>query len=520
MSSVSPTRTARSIGWLWLTDLHFGQKDQRWLWPNFRADFLEDIDRIHPRCGPWDAVVFTGDLVFSGKADDFDSLTPVLRKVLDRISNLQGYTPVFVSVPGNHDIIRPGASSTMVALGHWWDEPRVRDEFWNNSASEYRRVVSEAHLSYSRWATLHGFAPAAEYQAGLLPGDFSAVIAKDDVRLEVVGLNSTFLQLAGGEFAGKLDLDPRQLVEACSGDHVDWLAANNASVLLTHQPPAWLHPSARENYEGVIYNPNNFIAHFYGHMHESSASETSPGMGTSRRQIQGCSLYGLEHYGEAFENQRLNFGYAAVRFEFEGDHGQLILWPRKAVRKQGGYWGLGPDVGYQLVDDQQTTPSEFPLKIRCETRSAIAIPDASRLSTSARPACVDSNSRALYVLQQCPDRLPGQVLGSAVRLTPSELRKSLGPFVDTAALRERDEFKLTVSAGPLTTPPDAEDLHARTLELLNGYIDQHKSDGLGARYVDAAISLARKCKGSSPKRVGEFPPFFQLEIYIRGFSEA
>jgi hypothetical protein len=26
--------------------------------------------------------------------------------------------------------------------------------------------------------------------------------------------------------------------------------------------------------------------------------------------------------------------------------------------------------------------------------------------------------------------------------------------------------------------------------------------------------------GSSPKRVGNFVPFFQLEIYIRGFSEA
>jgi hypothetical protein len=30
----------------------------------------------------------------------------------------------------------------------------------------------------------------------------------------------------------------------------------------------------------------------------------------------------------------------------------------------------------------------------------------------------------------------------------------------------------------------------------------------------------RKLNGSSPRRVGNFVPFFQLEIYIRGFSEA
>jgi hypothetical protein len=34
------------------------------------------------------------------------------------------------------------------------------------------------------------------------------------------------------------------------------------------------------------------------------------------------------------------------------------------------------------------------------------------------------------------------------------------------------------------------------------------------------ISMTISNKGSSPKRVGNFVAFFQLEIYIRGFSEA
>jgi hypothetical protein len=34
------------------------------------------------------------------------------------------------------------------------------------------------------------------------------------------------------------------------------------------------------------------------------------------------------------------------------------------------------------------------------------------------------------------------------------------------------------------------------------------------------ILVNKNIYGSSPKRVGNFVPFFQLKIYIRGFSEA
>lgn len=205
--SASPfPHAARTVSWLWLTDLHFGQKGQSWLWPNYRDDFLRDLTWIHPLCGPWDAIVFTGDLVFSGRPEEFTALTPHLTHVLERITDLQGYAPTFLSVPGNHDLSRPSKSSTMVALGHWWDHADVRDEFWENPASEYRQVISEAHSSYSHWVRSNGFTPAVQYRSGTLPGDFSAVVARDGVRVGFVGLNSTFLQLAGGDYAGKLDL--------------------------------------------------------------------------------------------------------------------------------------------------------------------------------------------------------------------------------------------------------------------------------------------------------------------------
>jgi hypothetical protein len=61
-----------SFSWLHLTDLHYGLKGQDCLWPNLREPFLESLGPLHDRCGPWDAVLFTGDLVQSGKSEQFD----------------------------------------------------------------------------------------------------------------------------------------------------------------------------------------------------------------------------------------------------------------------------------------------------------------------------------------------------------------------------------------------------------------------------------------------------------------
>ncbi|WP_295888829.1 hypothetical protein [uncultured Thiohalocapsa sp.] len=56
------------FAWLHLTDPHYGLSGQDCLWPNLRQPFLDDIAKLHGRCGPWDAVLFTGDLVQSGQA--------------------------------------------------------------------------------------------------------------------------------------------------------------------------------------------------------------------------------------------------------------------------------------------------------------------------------------------------------------------------------------------------------------------------------------------------------------------
>ena len=59
------------LSWLHLTDFHQGMADQDWLWPNMQERFYEDLEYLHGECGPWDLVLFTGDLTQSGLAEEF-----------------------------------------------------------------------------------------------------------------------------------------------------------------------------------------------------------------------------------------------------------------------------------------------------------------------------------------------------------------------------------------------------------------------------------------------------------------
>ena len=162
----------------------------------------------------------------------------------------------FLPVPGNHDLKRPDKTgAAAAALRHYWDDESVRQAFWENPGSDYRQLITTVFKAYTEWSDRLSFLRPPGYQEGLLPGDFSATIAKGDAQIGIVGLNTTFLQLDGGNYQGRLDLEPRQLHEACGGDAPQWLRQRHACFLLTHQPPNWLYSSALDSFRGMIYTP-------------------------------------------------------------------------------------------------------------------------------------------------------------------------------------------------------------------------------------------------------------------------
>jgi hypothetical protein len=349
----------RSFSWLHFTDLHQGLESQGWLWPGVRDVLFADLEQLHRRCGPWDLVLFSGDLTQRGTVEEFNKFNATLTQLYSHLRAL-GSAPSFLAVPGNHDLIRPDARRPeALVLGRWSTYPEVQGEFWRDATSPYRKLVEQAFAPYTAWHDGHPYC-AVPRKPGMLPGDFSAVLAKDGLRLGIVGLNSAFLQISGANFEGKLAVDVRQFHAACDGDGPAWVKANDFSLLMTHHPPEWLAPEAREHLFGEVTTPGRFNAHIFGHMHEHMATTLSVGGAAPRRHIQGNSLFGLETFGDGKLDRR--HGYAAGKITVD-DKGEasLKIWPRVAKKHAAGHWRIVQDLdAFELGDDQATRPEPLP----------------------------------------------------------------------------------------------------------------------------------------------------------------
>src|SRR5580698_9091335 len=110
----------KTFTYLHLSDLHSGMVEQAVLWPNVKQRLFEDLPILLDKTGPLDAVIFTGDIAFSGDAIEFDRVTTILLEIFECLDK-KGCAPSFVAIPGNHDLVRPDAkSSSAMMLRRWW----------------------------------------------------------------------------------------------------------------------------------------------------------------------------------------------------------------------------------------------------------------------------------------------------------------------------------------------------------------------------------------------------------------
>ncbi len=340
---------AKTIRWLHFSDIHVGMGEQVRLWPRSSTVLLDDLETAHRKTDGFDLLVFSGDLAFKGSADEFDRFDQILERILGRLGDL-GPRPPVVTVPGNHDLVRPdGALPTPVALSQFWNLPTVRERMWDAS-QPYLEFLSGVFENYSAWrdaAVARGIhlVPAME---GLLPGDASYVLEGANARTGIVALNSTWLQLGAGDYDKGLHVDARQLLAVTGGDADRWVRDNAVNLFVTHQPATWLHATSPESWDNDLNPAGRFDAHLFGHMHEPEVTSTSRGGGPARRNLQAASLFGLETYGEG--HKRIQ-GYSANRIVATGADRVLTTWPRRLVEVTDGRQKLVPDTGQDIDED-------------------------------------------------------------------------------------------------------------------------------------------------------------------------
>jgi len=296
---------------LHLTDLHYGLDGQDCLWPNLRQPFLDDLTKLHDRCGPWHAVLFTGDLVQSGGPDQFQAMQQeFLEPLWKRLRELGSGEAKLFAVPGNHDLIRPDSKQDNPAADMLLEADgfaHVEDTFWSNAGCSYRSVIEEAFAAYVDWWGKATQRPDGVIR-GTLPGDFTVTLPVAGRCIGIVGLNT----------------------------------------------------------ETEIAPAGRFAAHLFGHMHETDIQHIRRG-GSEKatRQLQGCSVFGMEKHGDPPTIERAH-GYSAGRIDFDGGGAALRLWPRIATCKTGPWRYILDGQNAELEADEGTAPD----RLHCRMVSA------------------------------------------------------------------------------------------------------------------------------------------------------
>lgn len=396
-------------------------------WPTIEAQLFNDLEYLRGVAGPWDLVAFTGDLVFSGRREEFERVQEFLERLWERF-RAWDCDPKLVAVPGNHDLARPSPLAPLtLALPAGWGEVKLRQDFWGEDAEGYRKQVRERFTEYKRWwgglcsaddqTNSAGVPVLAPTATGLLPGDFSATLAKDGIALGVLGLNTTFLQLSDAMVEGTLAVDKPQIQAACDGNLPAWVNRHDACLLLTHQPPSWLRKDAASILIDHAIDPARPLLHLYGHLHESEQSSLSRNGGPAQRQLQGASLFGVEHWGTDWE-QRIH-GYSACRLELDGDRTYVHLWPRRMSRPAGGGLRFSPDSRYDLLPGSEEIE---PLEVR---RSASGRPPTPR-------SAVKLGELGLHIWSEADFSAGLATVSDAVEVAPIEP----GEHLDIVVLRE------------------------------------------------------------------------------------
>ncbi len=290
-----------------------------------------------------------------------------------RLEELGSGDAVLLAVTGNHDLYRPNPSEDNAAIDALLEKDgfqRIAEKFWDRPTGPYRRVIGDAFAAYSQWWEGAPHRPG-DVKSGILPGDFSVTVERNGRRVGIVGLNTTFLQLAGGDYKGKLVWDARQLDAVCEGGVDVWTAQHDVCLLLTHQGPDWLTPEARKHGETEIAPAGRFAVQLFGHMHEADISYIRRGGNLNwTRPCQGCSVFGMDKFGDPPTVQRAH-GYAAGRIELDDEETILRLWPRVATNKTGG-WRFIPDHDNAVLKGDEGTPPE-PVSIRPRVAKAPSI---------------------------------------------------------------------------------------------------------------------------------------------------
>ena len=240
--------------WLLLTDLHIGLNNES---QKLAIDTLVDAIRTRSKNVPFDLVLMTGDLAFSGKASEYSQLRDVL---INPLRNLDEYRNArFVAVPGNHDVdcdlTYPPSLST---LG-----PKKSEQFFHldDSGNSLRKTRSASFAAYSDFlvdAAVEGVDPTK------VPGSI-VEIATDTTDMQLICVVTSYFS--------SNDLPQEKHHVPAPLHPIRYLLTNAKKCpyrfVVAHHPPDWFTPETQQRLESLLVEQDAVYVH--GHEHRIQA---------------------------------------------------------------------------------------------------------------------------------------------------------------------------------------------------------------------------------------------------------
>ncbi len=310
MDAESGPRFGGSLTWLHLSDWH--QKgadfDRKVVRDALLAD-LRNRAQVDPGLATVDFVIFSGDLAWQGKAEEYQAAR---KELFDGVLDAVGLPPdkLFI-VPGNHDLDRSHVEEMLpAALQRSFDGESLVQKWLTND--DKRSRVLEPFKHFSEFVTgFTGQDPAAYAN--------TSVQFFGDVRVGILCLNSAWMSGRNKDVKGEVnDYGFLLLGEPQIHDALAKIQDADVRIAVMHHPFSWLAEFDRNRVEESLKKACHFVLH--GHEHQPKFSLA--------RELSGeCGMVpaGACYERRTASNPRYTNAYNFVRLNFDSGEGDIFL---------------------------------------------------------------------------------------------------------------------------------------------------------------------------------------------------
>ena len=336
------------ITWLHLSDWH--QRGKDFDGDVVREALLEDIrnrESINPDLAKIDFLVFSGDIAFSGQAEEYQAAIKFLFDPLLAALKL-GPDRVFI-VPGNHDLDQKKFRSLPDELKlPFSKESEIQHWLTTDKDRKYLLLPFSAYEQFAGQYTEQDHPAYASTRTLMINGQ----------RIGLLGLNSALMSErsldskgAMNDF-GKLIVGEPQIYGA-----LQQIARTDIRIAVLHHPFDWLAEFDRDRVENQLRRGCHFILH--GHQHKPNINV--------EKIVEGVIIPAGASYNRGVaQNTQYISSYNFVHFDFETSQGTVYL---QRWSERGSRWVVAATESYPIGEPRLFIYSSSPTTLHSSTVS-------------------------------------------------------------------------------------------------------------------------------------------------------